>query len=364
MSAVAGRSRPVLDPAEDAFVAVSTDQRIEAGDVLVVKGRRQAITRLRKYQGFRRLVDERVTQKTFDEAPAPDILVKAVVPDESKYVGESLADTSLREFHRTTVLAIRRAGEVFRTELETVTIEAGDLLLLQTDGDAVQFFTDVGDLIVIDRDSIERRISADAADLGSISSTAPIAVAIMAGVVGTAALGLLSIVTAALAGVVLMIVTGSLSSADAYDAVSWNVIFLLAGVIPLGTALEATGGAAIIADGLLLLADVLPPVGLLFVLYLFTGALASLITPVATIVLMLPVAVDAALRLDVNAFSFLLGVTFGAATAFMTPIGYQTNLMVYAPGDYEFTDFLRVGGPLQLLTAVVAVIGITTLWGL
>ncbi|MFO7925938.1 SLC13 family permease, partial [Natronomonas sp.] len=90
---------------------------------------------------------------------------------------------------------------------------------------------------------------------------------------------------------------------------------------------------------------------------------ASVITPVATIVLMIPVAVDAAVRLDANAFSFLLAVMFSAATSFMTPIGYQTNLMVYGPGGYRFSDFLRVGGPLQLLLAIVTTVGIWALWG-
>jgi di/tricarboxylate transporter len=170
-------------------------------------------------------------------------------------------------------------------------------------------------------------------------------------------------VIAALAGVVAMVVTGCLSTSDAYDAVSWNVIFLLAGVIPLGAALTETGGAALLAELLVAIGGVLPHAAVLFVLYVAVGLLASVITPVATAVLAIPVAVDAAARLGANEFAFLLGAMFASATSFVTPVGYQTNLMVYGPGGYEFTDFVRVGGPLQLLLAVVGTAGIAVLWG-
>ena len=139
--------------------------------------------------------------------------------------------------------------------------------------------------------------------------------------------------------------------------------FLLAGVIPLGIALESTGGAAVVSEFIVATRVILPPIGVLFVLYAIAGVLASVITPVATAVLMIPVGVDAATRLGSNEFAFLLAVMFASATSFMTPIGYQTNLMVYGPGGYEFTDFLRVGGPLQLLLAVVATAGIAVIWG-
>jgi di/tricarboxylate transporter len=141
------------------------------------------------------------------------------------------------------------------------------------------------------------------------------------------------------------------------------VIFLLAGVIPLGLALESTGGAALVSSFLVATGEVLPPVGVMFLLYAITGVLASVITPVATAVLLIPVGVTTAAGLGANEFAFLLAVMFASATSFMTPIGYQTNLMVYGPGGYEFTDFLRVGGPLQLLLAVVATAGIAVGWG-
>jgi di/tricarboxylate transporter len=110
-------------------------------------------------------------------------------------------------------------------------------------------------------------------------------------------------------------------------------------------------------------AAVLPPIAVLAIVYLLTALLASVITPVASIVLMLPVAVDTATRLDANGFAFVLAATFAAASAFLTPIGYQTNLMVYSPGGYRFTDYVRVGAPLQLLHVTTVTLGIALVWG-
>ncbi len=346
------------------YAAPYTDRRIESDDVLVVNGTLQAINRLREEFDLRQRIREPVTEETFEEASTPQTLAKAVVPEGSAYVGEPLAEARLGAFHRTTVLAIRRGSSLIRRDLETTTIRPGDLLLVRLPPEAIEYFTDSGNLIVADELAYDRLVNADVAGIAPLSSKAPIAIGIMAAVVLTAALNLLPIVIAALGGVFAMIVTGCLSASDAYDAVSWNIIFLLAGVIPLGLAMETTGGAALIAEGVVATSTVLPLFFVLLLFYVLTGLLSNVITPVATTVLMIPVAVDAAFRMGADPFSFLLGVMFAAATSFMTPVGYQTNLMVYGPGGYEFTDFLKIGGPLQLLLAVVTTVGITFIWGL
>ncbi len=348
----------------DVFVGTDTDQRLEVGDLLVVHGSLQAVNRLRKTQRLDHVVQTDVTEETFSDALAPDTLAKAVVPDTSPFAGETVFESRLHEHHRTTVLAIRREGELIRTGLDDVPLEAGDLLLVQTDPDAIQYFSENGDLVMIEEDAFDRLINEGVDEVAPLSPKAPVAVGIMAAVIGAAALDILPIVIAALGGVFLMVVTKCLSPADAYDAVSWNIIFLLAGVIPLGLAMEATGGATLIAEGLVAAADLLPLLVVLLLFYIVTGLFANVITPVATVVLMIPVAVDAAVRLDANGFAFLLAVMFASATSFITPVGYQTNLMVYGPGGYEFTDFVKVGGPLQLLLAVVTTIGIALIWGI
>jgi di/tricarboxylate transporter len=135
-------------------------------------------------------------------------------------------------------------------------------------------------------------------------------------------------------------------------------------VISLGLAMQHTGGDALLAGVLVASTTVLPLIGVLALVFLLTSLLANVITPVATVVFMIPVAVDTAIRIDATPLTFLLAVMFAASTALMTPVGYQTNLMVYGPGGYRFTDYIRVGAPLQILVTVVTIIGLVVFWGL
>jgi di/tricarboxylate transporter len=168
-------------------------------------------------------------------------------------------------------------------------------------------------------------------------------IGVVGAVVAVAALDALPIMVSALAGALVMVLTGVLKPPEVYDAVERDVIFLLAGVIPLGIAMEETGAADLIADLLVLSADFLPAVAVLGLFYVVTAALTNIVSNNASVVLMIPVAAEAANRLDANAFAFVLAVTFAASTAFVTPVGYQTNLFVYGPGGYKFTDYVRSG---------------------
>jgi len=160
-----------------------------------------------------------------------------------------------------------------------------------------------------------------------------------------------------------VVVGGVLKPPEVYEAVEWDVIFLLAGVIPLGIAMEKTGGADLLADLVVASADVLLAIAVLGLFYVVTALLTNVISNNASVVLMISVAAEAAARLDANAFAFVLSVTFAASTAFMTPVGYQTNLFVHGPSGYRFTDYVRVGAPLQLLFAIATTAGIAVLWG-
>jgi di/tricarboxylate transporter len=188
-------------------------------------------------------------------------------------------------------------------------------------------------------------------------------VGIVLTVVALAAFEVLPIMVSAMAGVFAMLACGVLKPSEAYESVQWDVIFLLAGVIPLGLALSKTGGADFLGHLIVESSHVLPSIGLLAVMYLLTAVMTNMISNQASVVLLIPVAVDVANQLDANPFAFVLAVTFAASTAFMTPVGYQTNLFVFGPGGYRFSDFLRVGGPLQLICAVVTTVGIYFIWG-
>jgi di/tricarboxylate transporter len=346
----------------ETYLAGWSDHVLEPGDVLVVRSTLQALNRITESVGVRQLPHEDVNET--DLLGDVGTLVEAVVLPNSGLVGETADEVGLERALATTVLAVRRGPNTIRDDLDELVFKAGDTLLLQTTEPAVQFLTEEGDLLVTEHSETELPQPDEAAeDLAPLSPTTPYALTIMASVIGLAALGWVPIVIAALGGVVAMIATGCLTSSDAYDAVSWDVIFLLAGILPLGVAMQQTGGDALVSSVLVGAADVLPVLGLLALFYLLTAVLASAITPVATVVLMIPVAVDTATRIGADGFAFLLAVTFAASGAFMTPIGYQTNLMVYGPGGYTFTDYFRVGAPLQLVLTVVVTLGIAVLFG-
>jgi len=352
-----------VDRNGESFLAPASDVTILAGDVLTVRGNPQAVNRFAEAFRLRQLTRETVTEDDLSDGPGDGFLVEAVIPPDGSSAGRSLADLRLRERFDTTVLSVRRGRAILREELDAVELSPGDTLLLQTTTESIRYLQEAGYLLVTEGPP-ETAVSSDATETPPLDPKAPIALATLLGVVTVAGLELVPIYIAALGGVVAMVASGVLSANRAYDAVGWNVVFLLAGLLPLGVAMQATGGAALLGGLLVGLGDVLPPIALLAAVYLLTGLLSSVITPVATVVLLTPVAVDTASRLDVAGMPFLLIVMFAASTAFITPIGYQTNLMVYGPGGYRFTDFLRVGLPLQLILMVVTTLAVAVTWPL
>ncbi|CAN5781370.1 SLC13 family permease [soil metagenome] len=191
----------------------------------------------------------------------------------------------------------------------------------------------------------------------------PIALAIIAGVVGLAAFGQPILVTA-IAGCVLMVVTGCLRVDELHESIRWDVIFLLAGMIPVGVMLERTGAALLLANLASDSATYVPPIAILFIFYGLTMLMTELISNNAAVVLMVPVGVPAAITLGVDPTAIVLAIMFAASASFATPIGYQTNAMVYGIGGYKFTDFFKVGGGLNLLLLIATPLYIYFLWGL
>ncbi len=339
---------------DEVFLEPLGRKQIAAGDTFALRTDRETLVDLLDVEGLDIVPDVAVTESELEAAEGGQNLVELVVAPGSDLVGNTLATANFRHRYDATVLAIRRGGELVHDRMDRVSLRVGDALLVQGSNQSIERLNANPDLIVaqtIERPDVRR-------------SKVPIALGIVAAVVFAAGFTPVPIVAAALTGALAMVVTGCLDPPEVYDAVQWDIIFLLAGVIPLGIALERTGGADLIADGLVSVAPGLPPIMVLGLLYVVTALLTNVISNNASVVLMIPVAVQAATTLDANAFAFVLGVTFAASTAFMTPVGYQTNLFVYGPGGYRFTDYIRVGAPLQAMFAVVTTIGIALFWGL
>jgi di/tricarboxylate transporter len=346
-----------------AFTEPLARKEVRQGDVFMVRTDRENLITLIETEGLELtpesrtpISDETLTagNKTLEEPDEQELaLGEVVIAPDSMLVGETLSELNFRQRYDASVLAIRRGGQVIHVRMDDHRLRGGDTLLIQTTEDTVRRFSADRNFVVAGRFNLPayRR------------EKLPFALGIIAAVVGLAGLGLAPIVLSALGGVVAMVVTGCLRPGEVYESVDWNVIFLLAGLIPLGIAMTRTGAAEFLAGHIVGATGGTPPLILLGVFYLLTAVLTNIVSNNASVVLMIPVAVDVAAATGLNPFAFALAVTFAASMAFMTPVGYQTNLMVYGPGGYRFTDFVRVGGPLQLLMTVVTVLGIAAIWG-
>jgi len=351
-SAALGPEIDVVQVVRDGERSVAPRQgtALSGGDVLVVRTGRDAIAALEDAAGV-----EPVGRPTDGSAlPTGDgVLTELVVSLDSRLVGERLDPERFREEFDAAVLGVRSRGELVGERIVGRRLGVGDTLLVQAPPATLDRLARGEDVIV----------AREPPRPDYRTEKAPVAVAIMIGVVAVATLELFPVLIAALGGVVAMVVTGVLEPNELYDAVEWDIVFLLAGVIPLGIALESSGAAAYLAGLIVESAGVLPPLAVLWLFYVLTGLLTEVISNNASVVLLIPVAAAAASGIGANPFAFVLAVTFAASTAFLGPIGYQTNLFVYGPGGYRFGDYFRIGAPLQLILSVVTVLGIAFFWG-
>jgi Trk K+ transport system NAD-binding subunit len=243
----------------EGVIAATTDRIVEAGDALVVRSTLRDLNRLVESYTLRQFPREVVSEE--DLLGERGELVEAVVRPGADMAGTRVGDSILTRQLDTTVLAVKREGSLLREDLADLRLRAGDTLLLQTTPATARYLTE-SDEVALLREP-RRPLDFDEVEPEPLSPRTPVALATLAGVVLVAALDLLPIVIAALAGVFVMLVTDCVSPGEAYDAVSWNVIFLLAGVLPLGVALQRTGGAAFVAALLAEAGTVLPPLALL-----------------------------------------------------------------------------------------------------
>jgi di/tricarboxylate transporter len=340
---------------DEVFLEPLGPKEIHAGDIFALRTDRDTLVELLDVEGLDP-VPVTVDESELEVAESGQNLVELVVSPGSSLVGESLASVNFRQRYNATVLALRRGEEIVRQRMDHRPLRVGDTLLVQATTATIERLDGNRDVIVAQE--IERHAYRE--------SKIPVALGIVVLVVALAALDFVPIVVSALAGALAMVLTRCLRPPELYDAVQWDVVFLLAGVIPLGIAMETSGAAALLADAVVMSANVLPLIAVLGVFYLVTALLTNVISNNASVVLMVPVAVEAARSpsLSADPFAFVLAVTFAASTAFMTPVGYQTNLFVYGPGGYRFSDYIRVGAPLQFLFAVVTTLGIAFFFGL
>ncbi|HIK33456.1 MAG TPA: SLC13 family permease [Oscillatoriales cyanobacterium M59_W2019_021] len=346
---------------ENHFPQPLGDKELSAGDILLVRGTREDLLKIRDERGIEILADVQFSQKLGGEdsiesemISGEENIAEILILSNSRLIGSTLKDLRFRQRYNATVIAIRRGEELVRERLGKVPLRFGDLLLVQGPKQSILGLQTTRELLVLEQQ-----------DVDSVQQNkAGIAVAIVLGVIIVAALDLFPILVTALVGVVLMIITGCLKPGEIYGAVRWDIIFLLAGLIPLGTAMENSGTNEWLANNLVSLGGQFSGYWILTFFYLITSFLTEILSNNAAVVLMIPIAVQVAKTLSLNPYALMFAVTFAASNSYLTPIGYQTNTMVYGPGGYKFLDFTRVGLPLNLILTIVTPLLIVWLYGL
>ena len=340
---------------EDKFQILLDEIHLKVNDILIVKGGLPNILKLRDSEGVGILPEVKLGDADLQSDDV--LLAEAVVSSESSLAGKTLEELNFQQRFQATTLAIRRHGGPILEKLGRVRLRAGDLLLMLVRKNILNNLRQNQDfLIVIDK-----------ADKHNFKlSKTPISICIFVGVIFVATTNLLPLphplMVAAMSGALLMVLTRCLTPQEAYQAVDWRIIILIGATLSLGKAMEETGTAILIANNILQWLKPFGPSAVLGGLYLITMALSAFISNNAAATLLTPIAISIASQgtWDPRPFSFC--IAFAASCSFLTPIGYQTNTMVYGPGGYRFKDYLRAGLVLSLLNWVITTLLIPIIW--
>lgn len=322
--------------------AVSPQEVLQEDDQLVFVGVIDSIVDLQRLRGLKP-----ATNQVFklDEPRTERCLIEAVVSNTCPIVGQTVREGQFRTRYNAVVIAAARNGERLQGKIGDIILRPGDTLLLEASPSFLERQRGSRDFYLFSAVPNSELLNHD---------KAPLALAILVGMVLLAAFGWMSMLQAAVLASVLMIVTRCCAPDKALGSVEWSVLLVIAAALGIGQALESTGAATAIATSFVSLAGNNPWLALT-VVYGITTILTEVITNNAAAALVFPIALAVSQSLDVNFMPFAIAIMIGASASFATPIGYQTNLMVYGPGGYKFTDFMRIGIPLNLLFWVLTV---------
>lgn len=331
------------------IAAVDPEVRLREGDRLIFTGIVESIVDLQQIKGI-----SPATDQVFKlDAPRRErLLIEAVISPSHPGNGKTIRECRFRNRYNAVVLAVARNGERVQEKVGDIRLKTGDTLLLEAHPDFVDRYKNSSDFYLIS---------------GVMNSTPPnyekfgVAWTVLGIMVATVATGLLNMFQASFLAAGLMIITRCCRSAAARDSIDWSVLLVIAASLGLGNAMELTGAANEIAGQILAFADTSPYLAL-GATYLATWVLTEMVTNNAAAVLVFPIAISLSGSFDVSYMPFVMVIIMAASASFSTPIGYQTNLMVYGPGGYKFTDFTKIGLPLNLIIAALTLFLVPIIW--
>ncbi len=326
------------------------DAEVKAGDTLIVSGSPEDMEAM---ESLRELEVERAGARGVEALRSERVgLVEAVLSPRTTLAGSSLRRLHFREKYGLTVLGIMRQGEVLRTGVPDIPLRFGDALLLYGPTERLRLLGSEPDFIVLTR----------AAQEAPRTAKAPVAAALMALVIVPVLLGWIPIYISAVAGASLMVLAGCLTMEEAYRDIEWPAVFLIAGMLPLGIALDQTGAAAWVAEQVVTSVGRFGPIAVMAGLFALTSAGTQIIPTAALVVLMAPIVLDTAAGMGISPYTLMMTVAMAASASFGSPVSHPANVLVMGPGGYRFTDYLRVGLPLTFVVFVVVVLLTPIFW--
>jgi di/tricarboxylate transporter len=339
-----------IERAGEIVAPVTPTTVLKARDRLLFVGRVDMVVDLQRMRGLQSTEQRQITH--FDTSR--HTFFEAVLGTASPLVGRTIKEVEFRSRYQAAVVAIHRSGERLNLKLGDVRLRVGDTLLLLADQGFHTRWRDRNDFLLV-------------AEFGGtppgVTRKAWLVGVVALAIIGVAGAGLLPILQASLAGVALLVLAGVLTAGEARNAVDLDVIIVIAASFAFGAAIEKTGLAAAIAHGIASIFGGLGPQAVLLGVVLATVTLTELVTNNAAAALMFPIGFAAAGQVGVDPRSFAIAVAVAASCSFLTPIGYQTNTMVYGPGGYRFGDYVRLGFPLTIAMIAVIVVAVPLVWG-
>jgi len=325
------------------------DEPLSAGDVLLVRGSRDDVSIFRGLQGLE--IESEAAPELRDLESERAGLIEAMLSPRTSLAGKTPDQLQFRQRYGLQILAVLREGEVLRANLRDTMLRFGDALLLMGPREKLAVVAQDPDFLAL----------SDVAEPVT-TKRAPLAVLIMMAVVAPVVLGWLPIAIAAVSGAALMILVRCISMDDALRAIDWRSVVLIAGMLPLGTALQTSGGAVFAADALLSALGDAGPWGVLVVLYLVTATLTCVIPTAALVVLMAPIALKASSSVGLSPQAAMMALAMAASASFTSPVSHPANLLIMGPGGYRFVDYVKVGVPLTLIVMLVVLLVLPFFW--
>jgi di/tricarboxylate transporter len=327
---------------------------LKEDDILFVRGTIENFLIMKDVERVALLTDEKLTENELEQDD--NVLVECLLTDKSEITGKSLMAVNFRRKYGSFVLAIRREGEILRKKIAHIILRTFDTLLIYGSRQNIDRIAETDGFLVLEE--IDSQLKKHRLWW--------LGIVVILIVVLLSAIRVVPILPGTMIGVTVLLIFRVLAPNEAYNSIHWQVIIFIAALIPLGQVIQTSGTADWIGGLIYNLSGLVPdpykPLALLGIIYLFTMILTEVSSNAATAILMTPIAIVVAGRIGLDPRPFIFAICFAASASFITPIGYQTNLMVYGPGGYKFTDYMKVGFPLAIIFWILATILIPKIW--